>query len=165
METVVFWIAWGIISFWALKTFYFSFSKEKLERLKKAAFGINLSVLILTFLPWLPEKSGFILAFEGNVLAVLFFIFLVISIMLFSTASDATPNNKSQSLFKIASVATIANTLILFILMMQVRPKTFTLSLFDIAPIIAVLFLLVNNVMVLLLWQQLQLKLKPGKKR
>lgn len=154
METAFFWIAWGIISFWALKAFYYSFSKEKLERLRKAALGINLSVLVLSFLPWLPPplggKTGLMLALEGNLLAVLFLIFLIISIVLFLTK---TPSN-----LKIASSATVINTIILFALMMQIRPGTFTLSLFDIAPIIAFMFLLVGDVVVLLLWQQLQLK-------
>lgn len=156
METVIFWIAWGIISFWALKTFYFSFSKEKLERLRKAALGINLAVLVLTFLPWLASslsgKSGITLAMEGNILAVLFLIFLIISIVLFLT--------KSQSNLKIAAFVTVANTFVLFVLMYQLRPDTFVLTLYDIAPIIAVLLLLVSDVAVLLLWQQLQLKRK-----
>lgn len=154
MEIVVFWTAWGIISFWALKTFYYSFNKHKLEGLRKAAFGINLSVFTLSFLPWLPlplgGKSGLMLAIEGNILAVLFLIFLITSIILFMTK---TPLN-----LKIASIATIINTFIFFALMMQIRPGTFTLSLFDLAPIIAFMFLLVCDVAVLFLWQQLQLK-------
>ena len=48
METLFFWIAWGIISVWALRTFYFSFSKEKLERLRKTSVGLTASVLVLT---------------------------------------------------------------------------------------------------------------------
>lgn len=175
METVFFWIAWGIISFWALKTFYYSFSKEKLERLRKAALGINVSVLILSLLPWLPAslaslrsgpaggpptlgaKSGLVLALEGNVLAFLFFIFLIISILLFLT--------ETSSSLKIASSITIANTFVLFILMMQIRPETFILTLYDIAPIIAVMFLLICDVAVLLLWQQLQLQKRKGKRK
>lgn len=161
METGLFWILWGFISFWALKTFYYSFSKEKLDRLRKAVLGINLAVLILTFLPWLPpalsEKSGFALALEGNVLTLLFIILLLTSIVLFLT--------KEPSLLKFASGATVTNTFVLFILMMQLRPGTFVLTLYDIAPIVAAMMLLVSNVVVLLLWQQLQLKEKGGKKR
>ncbi len=161
METVLFWIIWGLVSFWALKTFYYSFSKEKLARLRKAALGINLAVLVLSFLPWLPLSlggvSGLTLVLQGNVLAVLFFILLIGSIILFF--------GKNASLLKIAAVATIANTFILFTLMYQLRPVTFTLTLYDIAPIVAVLFLLVCDVVVLFLWQQLQLKERKGKKR
>src|SRR3989344_5170089 len=161
METAFFWVAWGTISFWAIKTFYYSFSKEKLEGLRKATLGMNLAVLVLTFLPWLPPalggKSGITFALEGNILAVLFLIFLIVSIILFLTK---TPSN-----LKIGAFATIANTVILFTLMMQIRPGTFILSPFDIAPIIAVLFLLVGNVAVLLLWQQLQIKEREKKKK
>ncbi len=161
METAIFWIAWGIISFWALKTFYYSFSKEKLESLRKAALGINLAVLVLTFLPWLPPalggKTGLTLALEGNILSVLFFILLLISIVLFLT--------KEATFLKLAACATIANTFILFILMYQLRPGTFVLTLYDIAPIIAVMFLLVGDLVVMLLWQQLQLKERRGKKK
>ncbi len=159
METAFFWIAWGIISFWALRTFYYSFSKEKLERLRKSAFGINLAVLILTFLPWFPAslggKSGLSLALEGNFLALLFIILLVGSSALFLL--------KDSILLKFGAVATIVSTFLLFIAMYQLRPGTFVLTPYDIAPIIAVLFLLVGDVAVLLLWQQLQLKTKKQK--
>lgn len=160
METALFWTAWGVISFWALKTFYYSFSKEKLERLRKAAIGINVSVLILTLLPWLPPelggKTGLTLVFEGNLLAVLFIILLFTSIVMFIT--------KESFLLKLAAIATIICTFLLFALMLQLRPETFVLSWYDIAPIVAVLFLLVVDVAVLLLWQQLQLKERKGKR-
>lgn len=163
METAIFWIAWGLISFWALKTFYYSFSKEKLEHLRKAAFGINIAVLILTFLPWVPAspaggppslggKTGLDLALEGNILSLLFVILLLTSTIFFLI--------KDASFLKLASAATIANTILLFVIMYQLRPVTFVLTLYDIAPIIAVLLLLVCDVVVLLLWQQLQLKEK-----
>lgn len=156
MGTALFWVAWGLISFWALKTFYYSFSKEKIERLRKAALGLNLAVSILALLPWLPPalggKSGLTLASQGNILAASFLILLITSVLLFLT--------KVPSKLKIAAGAMIANTFVLFILMYQLRPGTFTLTLFDIAPIIAVMLLLVGDLVVLLLWQQLQLQLK-----
>lgn len=161
METAFFWILWGVISFWALKTFYFSFSKEKVNHLRKTAIGLNLAVFILTFLPWLSVslggKSGFILALEGNMLALLFVVLLIISTVLFLT---------KESLFlKTASAATIVNSFLIFIIMYQLRPDTFVLTFYDIAPIIVVLLLLVCNVVVLLLWQQLQLKKDKRKRR
>ncbi|MBI4067314.1 hypothetical protein HY407_02930 [Candidatus Gottesmanbacteria bacterium] len=165
METAIFWIAWGIISFWALKTFYYSFSKEKLGHLRKANIGFSFAVLILYFLPWVPLSmdgwTGFGLAWQGNFLAALFFIFLLISLVLFF--------QKEYIFLKIASVLTVLLTLDLFVLMLMVRPGTFTLSLYDIAPIVAVLILLVADVSVLLLWQQMQLAPKlavmPDKKK
>lgn len=161
METAFFWIAWGFISFWALKTFYYSFSNQKLERLRKSALGITLAVFVLTLLPWLPPsfggKTGLNLAFEGNQLAALFVILLLTSIAMFIA--------KKSSLLKLAAAATLANTFIIFILMYQLRPGTFVLTLYDIAPIIAVMFLLVADVVVLLLLQQLQLMGKKGRKK
>src|SRR3989338_4141972 len=77
METLFVWIAWGIISVWALRTFCFSFSKEKLERLRKTSVGLTALVLVLTLLPWLPPFLGganaVSLALDGNTLAILLF--------------------------------------------------------------------------------------------
>lgn len=61
-------------------------------------------------------------------------------------------------MYKIASFATIANTFVLFFLMRQLRPSTYTVTRFDIAPIIAVMLLLLGDVVVLLLWQQVQMR-------
>ena len=161
METVLFWIVWGLISFWALKTFYYSFSGKKLEGLRKTALGIHLAVFILAFLPWLPPslggKTGIALALEGNIFAVLFVFLLVGSVVLFLM--------KDIFLLKIASGATIVNTIVLFVLMYTLRPGSFVLTLYDIAPIVAVLLFLVCDVAVLLLWQQLQLKERKVKSR
>lgn len=161
METVIFWIAWGLISFWFIKTFYFSYNKEKLKRLRLTALGINLSVLILFFLPWLlaspsgePQsvvsKTGWQLFTEGHIDIALFFILLLGSIILFLT--------KDKLFLKIASGLNIINSILIFIIMMRLMPGTFRLTLNDIAPIIAALMLLIGDVVVLLLWQQLQLK-------
>ena len=161
MQTFFYWIVWGLVSFWTLKTFYYSFSKEKLKRLRKAALGINFAVFILSLLPWLPPElggiSGFTLVLQGNMLSVLFIILLLTSTALFLT--------KDSSFLKTAAIGTIVNTFILFILMYQLRPGTFILTLYDIAPIMAVLFLLVCDVIALLLWQQLQLKERIWKKK
>lgn len=154
METALFWVVWGLISFWALKTFYYSFSKDKLDRLRKSALFINLSVLILAFLPWLPPslggKSGIFLAWEGNGLSILFIFLIIVPVIIFHI--------KNERYYKVGASAAIANTVVLFVLMYRLRPGTFTLSLFDIAPIVAFMNLLAGNVVVLLLWQQLQLK-------
>ncbi|MBI4028889.1 MAG: hypothetical protein HY376_00810 [Candidatus Blackburnbacteria bacterium] len=168
VETVFFWVAWGIISFWALKTFYFSFSKEKIELLRKAALGFHLAVFILSLLPWLPASpiggppalggsTGLTLALTGNMLAILFLALIILSTVLFLT--------RDGFLMKIASGITIVNTLVLFILMYSLRPTTFTLTFYDVAPILAALLLLVCDIAVLLLWQQLQLKDKKVKRK
>ena len=156
METVVFWILWGLISFWALKTFYYSFSKEKLEKLRKANLGFSGAVLILSLLPWVPLSmgglSGAELALSGNFPALLFFVLLLNALMLFF---------RKEALFlKIGAVVTILLTIVLFILMLVLRPGTYILSFYDIAPIVAILLLLCQNIAVLLLWQQLDLQKK-----
>lgn len=154
MRAAFFWILWGIVSFLAIKGFYFSFSKEKFESLRKAALSITLSVLVLSMLPWIPPalggKSAVSFLLEGEILAILFITLIITSIALFL--------RKNTTLLKIASGATFANTFILFDFMYQLRPATFTLSLYDIAPILAFLLLLVCDVVVLLLWQQIKLQ-------
>lgn len=158
MKAALFWILWGIVSFLAIKGFYYSYSKEKLESLRKAALFINLSVLVLSLLPWMPPtlggKSALSIVLEGEIPAVLFFLLLLASIALFF--------GKNTARLSIASGLTIANTFVLFIFMYRFRPDTFTLSIYDIAPIIAFLFLLASDVVVLLLWQQI--KLQKGSK-
>ena len=160
METAFFWIIWGLISLWVLKTFYFSYDQVKLHQLRQTAFGLNLAVLTLTFLPWLPPTlggdSGLGLALRGNILAGLFFGLLIISLLLFLT--------KVSSNLKIAALATMINSFVLFTLMIQLQPRTFALSFYDMAPIVTVLCLLANDVIVLLLWQQLQLAGKRKRK-
>ncbi len=161
METAFFWIIWGLVSFWALKTFYYSFSRKRFDGLRKTALVLNLSVLILTLLPWLPPslggKTGLILAAEGNVFELLFILLLVGAVVLFL--------RKEASLLKIASGVTIANTFVLFATMIVLRPGTFVLSFYDCAPIVAASLLLFCDVVVLLLWQQLELKQRKGRRR
>lgn len=161
MEAFFFWIAWGVISFWALKTFYFSFSKEKIERLRKVALGFHLAILILAFLPWLPPELGsassLTLALTGNMLAILFLVLVTLSTILFFT--------KDPFHMKVAAGMTFTNTFVLFTLMYSLRSTTFTLTFYDIAPIMTILILLICDVAVLLLWQQLQLREKGVKRK
>ena len=154
METILFWIAWGLISFWALKTFYFSYDKERLDKLRKIAFGINLSVIILFFLSWLPPAQGGYTGWEliqqGNLLVILLFGLIASSTLIF-LAGD-------KSLLKVGSIIHITSSIVFIVAMVSLMPKTFSLTLNSIAPIIAGLLLLIGNVIVLLFWQQLQLK-------
>lgn len=136
MPVALFWLAWGMISFWALKTFYYSFAKEKLERLRKAALGISLAVLILN-IGMTPRLPG------------IFILLLITAIALYTTHNHV--------FLRIATIATIINTLWLFFIMFSLRPGTFSLTGSDAAPIFAALLLLTNTVAGLLLWQQLDL--------
>lgn len=154
MEAAFFWIVWGIISFWALKTFYFSYNKDKLQKLRLTASGIDLSVLILFFLPWLPpsqgKTTGWELIQEGNVTVVLLGILVIFSSFVFLT--------KDTTLLKAGSVIHIVLSILFVIVMIYLMPGIIIFLLDSIAPIIASLLLLAGNVVVLLLWQQLQLK-------
>ena len=156
MKTVFFWIAWGIISFWALKTFYFSYDKGKLQKLRETAFYINLSVLILFLLPWLPLSqggfSGWELIEQGNPLVSVLVVLVIASFTLFLT--------KNRNSLKAGAVLHITASMLLIITMIRLTPGTVKLTLGSIAPIIASLLLLIGNVVVLLLWQQLQLETK-----
>lgn len=153
METAFFWIAWGVISFWVLKTFYFSYHKDKLRKLRFASSGINLSVLVLFLLPWLGVSqqgfSGLELIFQGN----MFVIFLGILIA-GSTLAFLTTN---KFVLKVGAIFHVISSVLFIFTMIRLMPGTFVLTLQSIAPIIASLLLLVGNVVVLLLWQQIQL--------
>ncbi|OGG07426.1 hypothetical protein A2872_02385 [Candidatus Gottesmanbacteria bacterium RIFCSPHIGHO2_01_FULL_42_12] len=154
METVLFWIAWGIISSLVLKTFYFSYSKDKLQRLRLTAFGINFSVLVLFFLPWISEPQGVLtglgLILESNPFVTLLGGLIVISALSFLS--------KDKTLLKAGAVSHLSASVLFILTMMRLMPGTVTLTLELIAPIVATMILLVGNVVVLLLWQQLQLK-------
>lgn len=162
METAFFWIAWGIISFWALKTFYFSFDKEKLNKLRQTAFAINLSVLILFFLPWIPaifegeklgwNQTGWDLILQGNLLVIL------LGILIAGSAFAFLGNNKFW--FKAGAVSHLTSSVLFILTMMSLMPGTFKLSLQSVAPIVASMLLLAGNVVILLLWQQMQLAQK-----
>lgn len=142
MNTIFFWIAWGVISFWALKTYYFSYDKDKLRKLRLTVLGIDCSVLLLFFLPWPTERD--------NVFIALLFISIAASTLLFLT------NNRM--LLKVGSGLHMVTSVMFIITMMHLMPQTVTLSFQSIAPIIASLLLLVGNIVALLLWQQIQLK-------
>lgn len=105
----------------------------------------------------MESKTGWQILLEGHLDLILFFILLLGSIILFLT--------KEKSYLKIASGFNIINSILIFIIMMRLMPGTFKLTLNDIAPIVAAMMLLVSNVVVLLLWQQLQLKEKRGKRK
>ena len=156
METALFWIVWGVISLWVLKTFYFSYDKNKFNNLCKTAFGINLSVVILFFLPWLPPVQGGYTGWEliqqGNLLVILLFGLITSSTFIFLV--------RSKSLLKAGSIIHITSSIVFIVAMASLMRKTFSLTFNSIVPIIASLLSLTGDVIVLLLWQQLDLKKK-----
>lgn len=153
-STAVFWLVWFLFSSWVLREFYFSHNIEKLNRLRKAAFGIDFMVLILFLLPWVSfpyvEYSGWDLVLSGHPLMIFLFVLIV-----FSTVSFLT---KNETLLKTAAAAHLVSSILFIVVMISIMPGTVILTLYILAPIIASLLLLLGNVVVLLLWQQLQLR-------
>lgn len=153
---IIFWILWFIISSWTIKTFYFSYQKKKLEGLRLAILSIDLSVLILFFLPWLPYslggKTAFQLIQEKNWSVVLFFLMLIISAVLFST--------KKAKLFLFATCLHVASSIFIIVIMIWLTRGTYLITIREVAPVVAALLLLIGNVTALLLLHQLQLKEK-----
>lgn len=160
METTFFWIVWIIIASWLLRTFYFSYKKDKVERLWLVSLGINFLVFLLFFLPWTPGvgKSGWQLFSEGNLFVTIILLVLALTEILLIT--------KQENLIKLAALTHITNSVIFLYAMTQIFPGTFTLETKNTVPIIASFLLLAGNVTILLLYQQLELKRKGiGRKK
>lgn len=159
METAFFWIAWGIASIWALKSFYFSYSKRKLERLYTTAFAIELAVLMLFFVPWLPVSlgnlSGWELILQGDIFMVLLGFLIIGSALAFVT--------KDNALLKLGAISHVTASILFILIMIRLMPGSYPLTLRSTPPILASLLLLVGNAVILLLWQQLDLKQKKRK--
>ena len=156
MGTFFFWVAWSLIVCWVLKTFYVAPKDAYIRRLRRAALGINIAVLILFFLPWVPTtgQTGFALIWNGNVLVLLAAGAILVSAGLFLYVSPL--------LNKLGTVAEAVAIPIFFAAMIQLQPKTFTLTFGFISPMVAALLLMGNFVITLLLWHQLQLKEKAS---
>lgn len=154
METILFWIIWGVVSFWALKNFYFSYNKRKVDALRKASLGLDLSVLFLFLFIWQPAasggKTGLSLLLTGNMKIIILFLLIILSIFLFTTSD--------KLLLKAGVLLQITASIFIFVAMISLMPDTFVLRFSYVAPIIAALLLLTGDVSSLLLWQQLELK-------
>lgn len=161
METILFWVIWGVVSYWALKNFYFSYNKRKVDTLRKASLGLDLSVLFLFLFIWQPAasggKSGLYLLLAGNTRVVLLFTLIVLSTMLFITGN--------KLLLKLAVLLQISASIFIFVTMISLMPGTFVLRFSYVSPIIAALLLLTGDVSSLLLWQQLDLKERKIKRK
>ena len=155
----MFWIIWGVVSFWALRTFYYSFTDEKFEGLRRTILGIDLSVLVLFFLPWLHLHQSAVTGWEliprGNLSVAVLLVLTATASLLFLM--------KSSNLLKTGALLHITTSVLFIAVITRLMPGTFSLTKNSIAPIIASLLLLIGNVVVLLLWQQLELK--TGKKK
>ena len=150
-KTLFFWIPWFLISFFVLRTFYANYKATYVRALRLTALGINVLVLALFFFPWLPESgtTGWQILTEWNLGVIGMFILLLAAASTF-LASRPIVIKTGAVLQIIAGISFIA-------VMAGLLPGTTTLTLLYIAPIIASLLLLVNIVVVLLLWHQLQL--------
>ena len=69
---------------------------------------------------------------------------------------------KDKMFFKAGSISHITASVLLILIMINLMPGTFILTLQSVAATLASMLLLAGDVVVLLLWQQLQLK---GKKK
>lgn len=160
MQTVWFWILWGGISFWLLRTFYYGYNKKKLETLRRCAFGLELGTAVLFFPPWLPQSLGgqtgweLVRRGESAPAAVLLLIFVSILLLIL----------KKAHLLKLAALTHMFTSVLFIVTMIKLLPDTYRFNLREIAPMIVALFLLIGNVAVLLLWQQVQMKEKTDKK-
>ncbi len=157
METLLFWIPWFLASFLILKVFYANYKASYVRALRRTAFGIDILALFLFFLPWIPgtEKSGWDIIMEKNLWAIVIFILLACATFFLFF---------SRSLFlKIGAIFQSVTGILFIIAMTQIVPGTVTISLSHVAPIIASFLLLINIVIVLVLWQQIQIQEKTRK--
>lgn len=161
METAVFWIAWFLSCFWILKTYYFSYDKDKLVKLRLTSFSIDFSVLILFFLPWLSVSRGGLTGIELILRGDIFVIFLGILI----SCSLVAFMTKDTTVLKIGAMSHCIESVLFIATMIHLSPDTTRLTLQSLTPIFASLLLLIGNIVVLLLWQQVDLKVKKYKRK
>lgn len=103
------------------------------------------------FLPWVPVaqggQNGFWLARSGDWGVVAYIALIILSL--------GTLLSRRNPLLKLAASAHAANSVYFIVLMIRLFPEPTKVVWADIAPMITALFLLVGNVVVLLLWHEL----------
>lgn len=155
MTKALFWIVWFVLCSWVVKNFYYIYRKKYVQNLRYLALLFNFLVLSVFLFPWFPQSrgglSGWQLLVLGKPEVILFFVFLVVSFVLFLA--------KNQILLKTGAVINIVNSVFIIIIFIGLLPGKIHLTFRESAPITAAIILLVNNIVVLLLWHQLQLKL------
>ncbi|MBI2035927.1 MAG: hypothetical protein HYT12_04610 [Candidatus Liptonbacteria bacterium] len=151
MKTAIFWLAWAIVSVFVLRTFYFRYSENRLKQLRYSAIVLELIIVALFTFPWLPDgTTGFGVILTGHLGIITALILLVIPLTAFFSAS---------SLFLKSGVLSHGMaTVVFFVSMILLIPGTVMLTTNMIAPIVAAMLMLINIVIGLSLWQQLQLK-------
>jgi len=154
--TIGFWAVFWIIVPWVLKRFYFKHSREKAERLRYVALVLNSLILGLIFFQWIPAshggQTGLELLLQGRWDVILFSVLLTLSIAFLFT--------KKHALLKTAAVFQIFNSAFFIFLMIGLMPQAYYIKLSHVAPVIIALLLLGNNVVLMLLWHQLQIQEK-----
>lgn len=154
---VFFWLSFGLISSLVLRYFYFSKNATLLRRLRLAAAVFIIAVFALLFFPWLPEgrggPTGWGAIFQGNAPMV-----ILAGLLGFTLVTLFMPGRPLLS--KIGVIAHLAAIIFLFGLMIYTYPVTVSLKFRDTAPIFAFLIMLINNVVLLALWHQLQINKK-----
>lgn len=157
-ETIYFWLAFGILVPVILSKFYFSKGKKRKDQLRLASLIFQLVTFVLLFFPWFEAEgivyAGISLAIIGNLGLVIYGSALLLSMALVISGYPR--------LNVVGAKIALANSAWLFGVMFLMFPETKKLAFTDIAPIVSVLLMLCNNVVVLLLWHQLQ---KGEKKR
>lgn len=152
MGTIVFWIAFALISSWILRRFYFSKDKNLSRRLRVVAGILHVLVFTLLFFPWIPGPHGGLTGWGVILQGDMVMTFLA-GLLAFSFVTLFVP--KKLILAKAGILVHVATILLLFGFMIYTFPGTVTLALRDTAPIFATLILLINNVVLLLLWHEL----------
>lgn len=151
--TVFFWITFSIISSLIFRHLYFSKNAILLRKLRVVAATLIVGVFILLFFPWLPEAhggpSGWGVILQGDVPMV-----ILAGLLIFTLITLFIPHK--LILIKTGVLAHIAATIFLFAIMINAFPGTVSLEFRDTAPIFAAMILLANNIVLLLVWNQLQ---------
>lgn len=152
-ETTIFWLGFAIISGWVLKKFYFSKNAILSRQLRIAAIILIFGVFVLLLFPWLPEAhggpTGWGIILQGDAPMI-----ILAGLLFFTLATFFIP--RQLFLTKIGILTHFVATIFLFGLMIYTFPNTITLKFRDTVPIFAALILLINNIVLLLFWHQLQ---------
>jgi hypothetical protein len=147
-----FWFAFALVSGWVLRHVYFSKDKTLSRKLRITAGIIFVVISVLLFFPWLPGahggSSGWGVVLQGDVAMT-----LLAALLLLSFVTLLFP--KKPVLTKAGVLSNVIATIVLFGFMIYTIPETITLTSRDVAPIIVALFLLVNNLVLFLLWNEL----------